>query len=200
MRAYKRIKAMARVADKLAKEGDVIADIATDHGYLAELFDRNDKFKTVYATDISKDCLKKVIDLKNNYNLSKVIPLLGDGLEPLPNIDLVVIAGVGGLEIIKMITKQNKQPLGNKCDIFVLQPAQNVFEFRKWLFDNEIYVISDFLVEDANKFYPIIAIDLSKKQINDKNLFNLYCGRDNDITNIEFKHFLENILKKFQMK
>ena len=191
MRAYKRIKKLAEVVDSLAKNGDEVADIACDHGYLAELFDRNSKFSKVYATDISKECLKKVENLKANFNLNKVMPLLGDGLEPLEKVDIAAIAGVGGLEIIKMLTTQNKTKNGdNKCNIFVLQPAQNVFEFRKWLFDNEIFVIKDILVEDAKKFYPIIAINVSRKQKNDKTLFNLYCGRDNDKQSDMFKRFL----------
>jgi len=198
MKAYKRIKKIAEVIDKLAKEGDVVADIACDHGYLAELLHRNSKIKKVYASDISKKCLQKVIDLKQNFNLSKVEVLLGDGLEPLPKVDIAAIAGVGGLETIKMLTKQNKDEFGeNKCNIFVLQPAQNVFEFRKWLFDNNIYVISDFIVEDARKFYPIIAIDVSKKQKNEKNLFNLYCGRDNNLKSLEFQRFLNYTIENF---
>ena len=60
MKAYKRIKEIAKVIDLLAKDGDVVADIACDHGYLAELLNRNSKIKTVYATDISKKCLQKV--------------------------------------------------------------------------------------------------------------------------------------------
>jgi len=199
MRAYKRIKALAMVADGFISEDAVVADIACDHGYLAELFDRNNKIKRVYATDISQKCLDKIEKLKKDFNLSKVETLLGDGLEPLHKINLAVIAGVGGLEIIKMLTKQNETINGErKCDIFVLQPAQNVFEFRKWLFEEEIFVISDFLVEDAKRFYPIIAIDVSKKQKNEASLFNLYCGRDNDIENLEFRHFLEFSIKNFE--
>ena len=198
MRAYKRIKKIAEVIDLLAKEGDVVADVACDHGYLAELLDRNNKFEIVYATDISEKCLKKVIDLKEDFKLNKIKTLLGDGLNPLPKVDIVAIAGVGGLETIKMITKQNKLDSGeNKCNIFVLQPAQDIFEFRKWLYDNEIFVIKDFLVEDAKRFYPIIAIDVSKKQKNEKTLFNLYCGRDNDVSSDEFKRFLKFSLENF---
>ena len=198
MKAYKRIKEIAKVIDLLAKDGDVVADIACDHGYLAELLNRNSKIKTVYATDISKKCLQKVEKLKEDFNLSKIITLLGDGLNPLPKIDIASIAGVGGLETIKMLTTQNRLENGeNKCDIFVFQPAQNVFEFRKWLFENEIYVISDYFVEDAKKFYPIIAVDVSKKQKNEMSLYNLYIGRDNDKESDTFKRFLIYSIENF---
>ncbi len=198
MKAYKRIKKMAEVASNLARQGDIVADVAADHGYLAELFDRNPKFSKVYATDISKKCLEKVEKLKKDYNLSKVETVLGDGLEPLGKIDIAVIAGIGGLETIKMLTKQNRLDSGeNKCNLFVLQPAQNVFEFRKWLYGEEIYIISDFLVEDAKKFYPIIAVDVSKKQKNEKTLYNLYFGRDNKIENKDFVNFLKDAKQNF---
>lgn len=199
MKAYKRIKKLAEVVDELAKHGDIVADVACDHGYLAELLDRNEKIKTVYASDISEKCLQKVVDLKKGFNLNKVIPVLGDGLKPLPKVDMAVIAGVGGLETIKMLTMQNKLESGeNKCNIFILQPAQNVFEFRKWLFDNEIHIICDFVIEDNKRFYPIIAVDVSKKQQNEKSIYNLYFGRDNDKNTDIFERYLKFIIKNFK--
>lgn len=198
MRAYKRIKKIAEAVLSICNNECVVADIATDHGYLAEILNRSEKVKTIYATDISKKCLQKVVDLKKDFNLSKVETVLGDGLEPLKSVDIAVIAGVGGLEIIKMLTKQNMQETGeNKCNLFVLQPAQNVFEFRKWLFDNNICVISDCFVEDAGKFYPIIVVDVSKYQNNEKTLFNLFIGRDNNQNSLEFERFLDFYIDKF---
>ncbi len=191
MRAYKRIKELAKITDEIAENGSVVADIACDHGYLAELFDRNPKFSAVFATDISPKCLEKVQKIKRECGLDKIETLLGDGLEPLGRVDVAVIAGVGGLEISKMLTNQNKLPNGaRKCDKFVLQPAQNAYELRKWLFENEFFVIKDYIFEDAKKFYPIIAIDVSKKQKNEASLFNLYFGRDNDVSLKAFQNFL----------
>lgn len=197
MKAYKRIKKLAETIISIAKEDSTVADVGADHGYLAELLNRESKISKIYATDISKKCLQKVIDLKNKFNLEKIETLLGDGLVPLESVDITVIAGIGGLEIIKMLTKQNKLTESkNKCNIFVLQPAQNVYEFRKWLFDNKIFVIKDFFVEDAGKFYPIIVIDVSKKQINEATLYNLFVGRDNDKKTPEFDKFLEFYIEK----
>lgn len=199
MKAYKRIKAIAQVVDKFISDGTVVADIGCDHGYLSELFDRNDKIKTIYAVDISKQCLSKVEKLKADFNLSKVVTLLGDGLNPIDRADLSVVAGIGGLETIKMLTTQNKNEWGErKCNIFVLQPAQNVFEFRKWLYENEICIIWDCLVEDAKKFYPIIVVDISKKQKYDYNLFNLFVGKDNDKDSEIVKHFAKFSIKNLE--
>ena len=199
MKAYKRLKKMAETVDSLIANDAVVADIATDHGYLAELLDRNDKIKTVYASDISQKCLDKVVKLKKDFNLDKVVPLLGDGLMSYSKLDLAVIAGVGGLETIKMLTKQNTQENGqNKCNLFILQPAQNVFEFRKWLFKQEIFVIKDFLVEDAKKFYPIIAVDLSRKQKNEDSLYNLFVGRDNDADSEVVQRYFKFVKENFE--
>lgn len=199
MKAYKRIKAIAKVVDDLISEGSVVADIGCDHGYLSELFDRNDKIKTVYAIDISKKCLSKVEKLKADFNLSKIVTICGNGIEKIEKADVCAIAGIGGLEIIKMLNTQNENKAGEKkCNIFVLQPAQNVFELRKWLLENKIFVIKDFLVEDAKKFYPIIAIDISKKQKHDYNLYNLFIGKDNDKTSEVVKNFIKFSLENFE--
>lgn len=199
MKAYKRLKKMAETVDDLISNDVIVADIATDHGYLAELLDRNKKIKIVYASDISQKCLDKIVKLKKDFNLEKVVPLLGDGLMPYSKLDLAVIAGVGGLEIIKIITKQNLQENGiNKCNLFVLQPAQNVFEFRKWLYNQEIFIIKDFLVEDAKKFYPIIAVDLSRKQKNEWNLYNLFVGRDNDADSDVVQRYFKFVKENFE--
>ena len=102
-----------------------------------------------------------------------------DYIEPIENADVSVIAGIGGWEIIKILKAQNKKSDGDfKCKVFVLQPAQNVVELRTWLFNNKIKVILDYVIEDAERFYPIIIVDVSQKEFNRKTIENLWIGRD----------------------
>ena len=73
MKAYKRLKKMAETVDSLIANDAVVADIATDHGYLAEALSKEDRISKIIATDISKKCLNKVeklvekCGLKNDY-------------------------------------------------------------------------------------------------------------------------------------
>ena len=63
---------------------------------------------------------------------------MGDGLAPIDHADVSVIAGIGGYEIIKMLNCQNvNSDFERKCDVFVLQPAQNVNELREYIIKNK---------------------------------------------------------------
>lgn len=197
MKTVKRISELGKAVDFVRdiKTDVIVADIATDHGYLAEYLSKQSWVKKVVASDISKKCLDKVIKLIETNNLKNIETIVGDGLIPLEKVDISVIAGVGGWEIIKMLKTQNAMANGdNKCDVFVLQPAQNVVELREWLFDNEIFVIKDYVIEDAERFYPIIIVDVSKKQSNEKSVYNLWIGRDNTLESQDFVAFLKDML------
>ena len=92
-------------------------------------------------------------------------------------------------------TKHNKEV---KCRYFVLQPAQNEYELRHWIFDNKVRLICDYIVEDAERFYPILVIDILQNERNKKSVFNLRLGRDNKLNNNEFVNYMlmlkENML------
>ncbi len=196
MKSFNRIRQLNRVIcdiiDKFELNNAVVADIATDHGYLAEQISRNEKVSRVIATDISEKCLEKTNQLKKDFNLNKVQTKLGDGLDPIEVADLIAIAGVGGYEIIKMLDTQNMQKNGeNKCDIFVLQPSKNAVDLRLYLIEKNIKIELDFVCFSGGKFYPIIVANLTKKNDTDHSIFNLYFGRDNCLENADFLRFLE---------
>ncbi len=202
MKTYKRIEklrdAVKFVGDSLKKQ-IIVADIGTDHGYLAEELSKQDYVQKVLASDISSKSLSKLEKVINLHKLTNIDCFVGDGLEPIKKADVSVIAGVGGWEIIKILGTQNKQDDGKiKCDYFVLQPAQNVNELRIWLFENKIKVLKDYMIFDADRFYPIIIVDVSKKQRNRKSIFNIWLGRDNSLSDIDFVLFLKDMLISFE--
>lgn len=198
MKSFRRIKKLAEAVKELASKGErkiVVADIACDHGYLAELISRDENVAKVVASDISKKCLAKVEELKKNYHLDKIETVLGDGLEPIERADISVIAGLGGYEIIKILKTQNKNSFTeNKCDLFVFQPSDSEVQLRDFLFLNQIKIIKDYIIKSGKRFYPIIIIDVSKQEKNETTLFNRYLGRDNKIENSDFRDFLKNYL------
>lgn len=204
MKTYKRIlkleeavKFVCEYADKDIKDF-VAADIGTDHGYLAEKLSKLEHVRKVIASDISAKSLSKLQALIKSRKLTNIETVVGDGLEPIEKADVSVIAGIGGWEIIKILKTQNKTSDGDlKCKFFVIQPAQNVVELRTWLFNNKIEVILDYVIEDAERFYPIIIIDVSKKQSNRKSLQNIWLGRDCWRYSEDFRLFLKNLKESF---
>lgn len=196
MKTYKRTKYLAGEVEKyvlkLGREV-VVCDIGTDHGYIAKELSEIENVSKVIATDISDKCLAKAIKLIHDYDLKKIETRLGDGLEPIQKADAIVIAGVGGFEIIRMLSTQNLNLKKRKCDYFVLQPTQNFIDLREFLFKNEIFVVSDKVIEDEGRFYPVIVVDLSKTQKNKSDIFNIWLGRDNDLADQDFRDYLIKI-------
>lgn len=202
MKSFNRLRQLNNVVcktiDDFGMKDVVVADIATDHGYLAELLSRNEKISKVIATDISEKCLNKTRELVERCELQKIETKLGDGLIPIDSVDLCVLAGIGGYEIIRILKTQNYNVLGgNKCDIFVLQPSKNAEDLRCFLIDVNIKIISDFVVFSGGKFYPIIVINLFEKNDTEKSIFNIYFGRDNKLENADFIRFLEEQIKEY---
>lgn len=199
MKTDKRITKLYEAVTFLFNKFDkkvIVSDIATDHGYLAEKLSKDKFIEKVIATDISEKSLNKLQKLIKLNNLKNIETYVGDGLEPINATDIAVIAGVGGFEIIKMISKQNKTTnYENKCRYFVLQPAQNVVELRNYIFSNKICLLKDYVIEDAERFYPILIIDVENRQRNKKNIYNMYLGRDNNLKDIDFVKFLKDSLE-----
>ena len=203
MKSFNRLRQLNQVVvdliDEKTLDDVVVADIATDHGYLAELLSRNEKVSKVIATDISQACLDKANELKLRCKLDKIETKLGDGLKPIDNVDIAVVAGIGGYEIINILSKQNKlKGGGNKCNLFVLQPSKNAAELRLFLIQNNIGVLRDFIVFSSGKFYPIIVVDFLENNTSSGSLFDVYFGRDNSIENKDFLKYLCYVMQEYK--
>ena len=195
MRSFNRIRVLnqevSRVINGHNLTNIIVADIATDHGYLAEQLSKNEKIAKIYATDISQKCLDKTNKLKEEFKLDKIETKLGDGLDAIDAADVIVVAGVGGYEIIKMLSNQNITINGeNKSNIFILQPSKNPVELRKFLIQKNIKIENDFICKSGGKFYPIISADLKKNNDTETNIFNIYFGRENSTENADFVDYL----------
>ncbi|HHW89865.1 MAG TPA: SAM-dependent methyltransferase [Clostridiales bacterium] len=135
---------------------DTIADIGCDHGKLSVYLIINRLCNKVLATDISPLSLRKTQKLAQKKQIeNKVITLCGDGLKPLidygEKIDLAIIAGMGGREIIKII-KQDQKLINH----YILSPQQNTPFLREKLNEFGYKIVNDFIVLDNTKFYDII--------------------------------------------
>ena len=107
----------------------VFADIGCDHGYMTKYMLENQLCERAYISDISAASLRKAERLlANEIAAGRCFPVVGDGLEGLPEpFDLVLIAGMGGEEIVSIL---EKFPLPQR---FVLQPMKNSEKVRRFL-------------------------------------------------------------------
>ncbi len=193
MRAKKRLVC---IAEKI-ENAKCVADIGADHGFLTKMLVEQNRASKVIATDISKPSLQKTIELSKRFCLeNKIEARVGNGLEPIKEneVDVAVIAGMGGQEIIKILKTQNLKNIQK----FIFQPAQNAPELREFLSENGFEIIGDEIVKDQKKFYfTIVAIKNNKTEKLQKSqiLFGKYCQ---NCKNQDFYDFVDEYILKRQ--
>lgn len=135
-------------------QGKTLADIGCDHGKVSVASILEGKVKNVIACDISKDSLEKAKKLALQYNIKNMQCRLGDGLRPLNDneVDCAVIAGMGGNEIMSILSEDLK----GICR-FVLVAHRNTIELRAFLSHKGFFIQKDYLVYESGKFYDIIV-------------------------------------------
>jgi len=128
------------------------ADVACDHGYCAEYMLKNKLCKSAVISDISAKSLEKAQTLLSDYIKSGVCrAVCCDGLEKISeNVDQVLISGIGGEEIIKILNNSFVP------ESFVLQPMKNAKQLRAYLLSRGCEITRDDIFSDGRNFYFII--------------------------------------------
>lgn len=115
--------------------GESIADIGTDHGYVPIILIKDKRISKCIMGDISADSLKKA---KNNFELHDIDTercdfRIGDGLDILKpyEVDTIIIGGLGGKTIKKILEKDIEKT--ETYQKLILQPRNNIGILRWWL-------------------------------------------------------------------
>lgn len=174
-------------------EGQVVADIGCDHGFLCEMLIEKG-CKEVYACEVTEKNLKKAKDnitiyvkrkkenliVKDNeivYDGGKVSFVLSDGFKNLHILpECAIIAGMGG-ELILNILLENKEKMPKSL---VLQPMSKVDKLRKEL-SNYYHFEEDKILFDCGKYYNILKLTQGTDSLTE---MEIIFGR----TNLEEKH------------
>jgi len=205
---------LASIAQLVPRNSRVI-DIGTDHGYLPIFLatqkvhqggstasikeddilgvlepprcTRGDCF--IIASDINEKPL--AITKKNiiRYNCENKVELrLGSGLKVLEynEVDVIIIAGMGGVLISEMIDEGHD--ILTDTNILILQPMQAPKELRKYLIHSKFEIIKDVLVKEDNRIYEIIVAKKGKQIIRDEIYceIGLHLGKNPKAVAIEF--------------
>lgn len=138
-----------------------IADVGCDHGYLIIEAFKNSNIEYAIAIDNKigpLNCAKKNIE-KYNYNVKFS---LSDGISDVSEVDAIVIAGMGGLLITKILSNKDKL-LGVKR--LILQANRNNYELRCFLMNNQWKIINEQIVYDDEIYYEIIVCEKVDKKV-----------------------------------
>ena len=161
----KRLSAIAA----LVNEGKGLVDVGTDHGYLPAYLASSGYKGALFASDINEGPLhsarrtaaesgqKERICFLLCDGLSCIRFLLCDGLSLCPpeEIDTIVIAGMGGDMIVKILDEAEwcMDPRYH----LILQPMTKAEVLRYWLVYNKFAIESETIVEDGGALYQIIS-------------------------------------------
>ena len=168
----------------------VFADVACDHGYCTKYMLDNCLCERAIVSDISEKSLSKARILLADYiNSGVCTAVCCDGLEKVKGADCVLIAGIGGEEIIKIL-RSSEIPQS-----FIFQPMKNAKELRSFLLNSgAVLTLDDIFTDGKNYYYIIKGKNRGKKQSYSK--AQLEYGADS-LKNPVFSDFLnEEIAKK----
>jgi tRNA (adenine22-N1)-methyltransferase len=147
--------------------GSVVADIGTDHAYLPIHLVTEKNCPKVIAIDKSVNNTKKAREKVSLFNLGyKVDIRTGDGLSVLDEgdgVEVVVLAGMGGINICKILMAAGKDL---RCfRRIILQPMDALPLVRRWLFAQGFYFFRERLAYEKGRYYEIIAVEKGKEII-----------------------------------
>ena len=142
-----RIEKLCSYLDKC----EVFADVGCDHGYCTEYMLKAGLCERAIISDISAKSLAKAEKLLKPYIEKNIVtPVVCNGLSKVHGADEVLIAGMGGEEILSVLKG------GYIPEKFVFQPMKNGDKLRKYLLDEGCTLIKDDIFTDGKKFYFVI--------------------------------------------
>ncbi len=177
-----------------------IADIGSDHAYLPVYLAKKGYISSALACDIRHGPLENARKNIEKNHLSHIIKtLLSDGLDQVPKeqTDDIIIAGMGGELIVKIISRC--EWLKNENKHLILQPMTKANVLRKFLCENGFCIIDEKACISAGKPYSamLCCYDGISRTYNDEFLF---IGTLGESTSTENKYYISAVSAKLKKK
>lgn len=150
-------KRLSMVAS-MVREGSVVADIGTDHGYLLCYLLENDICPSGIAADLRQGPLENARQTVIASGLSdKVQLILSDGLQNIQenSCNEIVIAGMGGILISEIIEKAKW--VQNPDIHIIAQPMSHSEVLREFLVKNGFEILTEKTSADQKHHYCAIC-------------------------------------------
>jgi len=190
-------KRLLLIADNI-ENGKGVIDVGTDHGYLPVYLAQNSYSGNIFASDINIDPLNKAINHAAQSGVQDRIEFfLCDGLRDCPRdeVDTIVIAGMGGDMIVKILD-EGYWCMDSKYKL-ILQPMSKADVLRYWLVYNDFEIEKELLVDENNTLYQIIVTKFGRRtKLNDAELYTgKACLSDNELL---YRRHFEAVHKRFE--
>ena len=138
--------------------GDRVADIGCDHGYLGIYLLKNGIAQAVIASDINKGPLESAIRNSEKFGVrDKMSFYLSDGVKNIPrDFDTLVCAGMGGDTMVSILEAATW--LKSSQYRLVLQCQSKNGALRRYLTENGWKILQEQIVKDGKFLYPVTEI------------------------------------------
>ena len=139
--------------------GNVLADVGTDHGYIPIYLLQEKRIPRAIAMDINAGPLQRAKEHIDVYGLKDYIETrLSDGVAALTpgEVDTVLVAGMGG-GLVMHILEEGKEVCMQAKEL-VLQPQSELEKVRAYLWSNGYVILQENMVLEDEKFYPMMRV------------------------------------------
>lgn len=136
----------------------ILCDVGTDHAYIPVYAVLNGICGKALATDLKKGPIEIAERNIKQYNLQNNIETrIGYGLDAVygHEMDVVVIAGMGGILIQEILSQQLIK--AKKAKLLILQPMNGIEILRKWLSENGFDITDEAMAAEGSKLYNVIC-------------------------------------------
>jgi tRNA (adenine22-N1)-methyltransferase len=139
----------------MVPQGSRVADIGTDHALFPHHLLGSGRASHCIASDVRSGWPEGVspsdrLELRAGSGLRV--------LKPEDRIDVVVITGMGGRSIRRILDDGYRRELGIR--LAVVQPQKEEAAVRRWLAENRFPIIAERMVLDRRRYYVILAAEL----------------------------------------
>ncbi|HHV28547.1 tRNA (adenine(22)-N(1))-methyltransferase [Acetivibrio mesophilus] len=153
------LKGRLKLIADMTPKCNIACDIGTDHAYVPIYLVMNKKCQRAVACDVRKGPIS--IANKNilEYGLTQYISTrIGYGLEPIEDdeADVIIIAGMGGLIIREILTKDFAK--AKKAKTLIIQPMNSIELVRQWLYENGFDIFDERLAMEEDRIYNAMAV------------------------------------------
>jgi len=190
-------------------ENDKVIDIGCDHNLLA-IYMYLEKGIKIVGSDINSEPLNIARNNLSKYDLSNTLELrLGDGISTIKDEDTVVISGMGGITITKILENINNYNIKK----LIISPNDNFPLTRKFITNKGFIIDKEVMVCENNKYYLVSVYKKGKEEINyffgkldltnkdNINYFNYVIEKNNRIiSKLNYKHPISKIKLKLENK
>lgn len=140
-------------------DGNVLADVGTDHGYIPIYLLQKEQIPRAIAMDINEGPLQRAKEHIRQFQLENYIETrLSDGVAALSpgEVDSILIAGMGGGLVMHILEEGCE--VCRQAKELILQPQSELERVRNYLWLNGYVILAEEMVLEDEKFYPMMRV------------------------------------------